>query len=389
MDNSIKVSVIIPVYNVERYLRECLDTIVNQTLKDIEIICVDAGSTDDSVKILQQYSSRDDRIKVITDNGRLDAGAARNIGLDLAKGEYLSFLDSDDFFCLNMLESVYDKAKHDNADIVVYLAKQYNEKTSRTLIMPWSLRLDYCPKKLVFSPIEMKDYIFNAFQNWTWNKLFRKEFITIHNIRFQEIARTNDMLFTCHALAASQIISVLPKAFATYRVGNDKSLQSTNDETPLAFWNAYKETKEILKKNGLYRTYEKSFLNTVLSGVLYNLENLKDKKSYEQAIDIIKKESETEFGILKHTANYYNNPVKYKVFRDLINSESFDRKIDDRNIKINHVIEDKSPEKIFKEISKAKESNMISKVLYILKTKGVVFTVKKVVCKLFRKDTDG
>ena len=92
-----KVSVIIPVYNVEEYLRECLDSIVKQTLREIEIICVDDGSTDNSLEILKEYAKKDNRITVITQKN-LHAGVARNAGLAVAKGEYLSFLDSDDFF---------------------------------------------------------------------------------------------------------------------------------------------------------------------------------------------------------------------------------------------------------------------------------------------------
>lgn len=93
---SVKVSVILPVYNVSEYLRQCMDSIVGQTLKDIEIICVDDGSTDDSLEILKEYEAKDKRVKVI-EQKNAGAGAARNNGLAIATGEYLSFLDSDDF----------------------------------------------------------------------------------------------------------------------------------------------------------------------------------------------------------------------------------------------------------------------------------------------------
>lgn len=92
----IKVSVIIPVYNVEKYLEECLDSIINQTLKEIEIICIDDGSTDSSLNVLENYKKKDKRI-IVLQQQNLGAGAARNKGLDLARGKYLSFLDADDF----------------------------------------------------------------------------------------------------------------------------------------------------------------------------------------------------------------------------------------------------------------------------------------------------
>ena len=125
--NEIKVSVIIPVYNTENYLRECLDSVLAQTLREIEVICVDDGSTDNSLNILKEYQNKDTRIVVLTQENR-SAGAARNYGLSIAKGKYLSFLDSDDFFDKELLRKAYKNAEKNNADIVVYKFKRYNEK---------------------------------------------------------------------------------------------------------------------------------------------------------------------------------------------------------------------------------------------------------------------
>ena len=97
MSTTPKVSVIIPVYNVEDYLRQCLDSVINQTLKDIEIICVDDGSTDKSLEILHEYEKKDSRITVLTQKNQY-AGVARNVGMSVATGKYFVFLDSDDFF---------------------------------------------------------------------------------------------------------------------------------------------------------------------------------------------------------------------------------------------------------------------------------------------------
>ena len=100
----IKVSVIIPVYNVEQYLRPCLDSVLNQTLKNIEIICIDDGSTDDSLKILMEYAEKDNRITILKQKNK-GAGVARNYGMSIATGEYFLFLDSDDFFSETLLQS--------------------------------------------------------------------------------------------------------------------------------------------------------------------------------------------------------------------------------------------------------------------------------------------
>ena len=127
----VKVSVIIPVYNVEPYLKQCMDSVVGQTLKDIEIICVDDGSTDGSLDILREYAAEDNRIQII-EQKNAGAGAARNNGMRHATGKYLSFLDSDDFFEPRMLEKAYDLAEKDQADFVAYKSDQYHTAVSYT-----------------------------------------------------------------------------------------------------------------------------------------------------------------------------------------------------------------------------------------------------------------
>ena len=122
-----KISVIIPVYNVEKYLRECLDSVVNQTMRDIEIICINDGSTDNSLDILKEYAAKDDRIIVINQtNGWLSA--ARNSGLKIARGEYIQFVDSDDYLELNACETAYKYALQYNADVVVFGYKNFPEQ---------------------------------------------------------------------------------------------------------------------------------------------------------------------------------------------------------------------------------------------------------------------
>ena len=119
-----KVSVIIPVYNVEKYLEECLDSVVNQTLKEIEIICINDGSIDNSVKILEKYRDKYSNIKVINQKN-LGVGRARNVGVKLAKGEYIFFLDSDDYIEVDALEKCYIEAKQHRLDVVLIDSKSY------------------------------------------------------------------------------------------------------------------------------------------------------------------------------------------------------------------------------------------------------------------------
>ncbi|MDR2160688.1 MAG: glycosyltransferase, partial [Desulfovibrio sp.] len=113
-----KVSVIIPVYNTEPYLRRCLDSVCGQTLREIEIICVNDGSTDGSLEILREYAQKDSRVKVIELEENKGAGAARNAGIDAARGEYIGFVDSDDYVDLDFYETLYVKAQETQAEVV-------------------------------------------------------------------------------------------------------------------------------------------------------------------------------------------------------------------------------------------------------------------------------
>ena len=123
------VSVIVPVYNSAKYLVECLDSILNQTLTEIEVICIDDGSTDESLRILERYASCDSRVHILKQENK-GAGAARNLGLAVAKGKYLSFLDSDDLFYPNMLKHAYLNAEKYSSDIVIFSYNKFFEEIS-------------------------------------------------------------------------------------------------------------------------------------------------------------------------------------------------------------------------------------------------------------------
>ena len=126
MSKDIKVSIIIPVYNVEQYLPKCLDSIINQTLKDIEIICINDGSTDNSLSILKEYASKDDRM-IIIDKENKGQGIARNLGIKKAKGKYIGFVDPDDWVDIQMFEKMYNQAQKLNSEIVICDLVKYQE----------------------------------------------------------------------------------------------------------------------------------------------------------------------------------------------------------------------------------------------------------------------
>ena len=309
-----KVSVIIPVYNVEKYLRQCIESILNQTLSELELICVDDGSTDSSLEILREYEKKDSRVKVLQQEN-LGAGAARNKGLKIATGKYLSFLDADDFFLPEMLEETYNKCEELNAQICVYQVRRYHDVTKKTWFDKGSFRYEYIPKKEVFSYKDMPDYILDTFQNWAWNKLISHDLVKENNIQFQEILRTNDFLFVALCMTLAERITVLEKPLVYYRVGMKNNLQSTNYKYPLEFLKAFRAVKKELEEKGIFDEIERSYVNKILSGCIYNLKSIEDKDAKRTLYYELKKNAFDDFRISGKPEAYFHtyNKENYKL----------------------------------------------------------------------------
>ena len=172
------VSVIIPVFNTSEFLRQCLDSVLGQTLRNIEVICVDDGSDDNSVEILREYEQKDERVRIILQENA-GGGAARNKGMDIARGKYLSFLDSDDFFEPKMLEEAYNKSERVGAEICVYKVRRYDNNNGSFSFDGGSFVETNFPSKEsgieVFSSKDLGDRVFNTFQtiNFSAEDLFK------------------------------------------------------------------------------------------------------------------------------------------------------------------------------------------------------------------------
>ena len=260
-----KVSVIIPVYNSAEYLAQCLDTIIEQTLKDIEIICIDDGSTDNSFDILKTYSEKDERITIIKQRN-MHSGVAKNAGLAVAKGNYLSFLDSEDFFELNMLEIMYKRIIKKQSDIIICKYKfidldteQFNKK-----IFTNNLRLDLIDKKNNISALQISKIIFQFCEGWTWDKLFRTEFILSNDIKFQNLSNYNDNQFTYTALCFSKSITVSKKRLVIKRQAHKNLLSTYKDKDSLDFLLAFNKIKYNLEKSGLYHIFKDSLWKWII-----------------------------------------------------------------------------------------------------------------------------
>ena len=254
-----KVSIIMAVYNADQYLGAALDCLVNQTEPNIEIICVDDGSTDSSAAILEDYAARDKRFTILKQKNQY-AGVARNNGLRHATGEYLLFLDADDLFAPTLVEDTYNKAKEQAADVVCYRYHQFIGTTADYRAADWAFRKDLFPQKACFNCHDCPDTIFQLFERNASSKLFKRAFIEQQDLWFMATRNNNDAFFACAALVIAERVATLDKVLLYYRRDNPGSLTRTKTADPLTAFKAYEKIKEYLVDKGLYTELKKSFL---------------------------------------------------------------------------------------------------------------------------------
>ncbi len=306
----IKVSVIVPIYNSEQYLEKCLDSLLSQSLREIEIICVDDGSTDRSCRILDEYAMRDERVHVLHQKNQY-AGMARNNGLSVAKGEYVIFLDSDDFFDKSLLKKIYLKAKSTEADIVIFGAEKYNMETKAFEKTMLYFNTAFLPKKKVFSRKDVPEHIMMITTPVPWTKLYNKNFVQQQNLQFQSLQNSNDAYFTLLAMCVADRISYVKEDLVYYRVGQKNNLQSRKSRYPTCFVDAYTALYEELRRRGIFFEVEKSYVEVVLSGCSYNLDTITDPSARLKIYKAISGERFLASGILEHPKSYYPDKRQY------------------------------------------------------------------------------
>ena len=244
--NNVFVSIIVPVFNVERYLSECLDSIINQSLKNLEVICINDGSTDNSKDILLKYAKRDARVKIVNKENS-GYGHSMNIGLDMAQGEYIGIVESDDYIDEHMYEELYDTAKKYDADIVKGdYYKLWGEGANKKLAYQ---RLN--SKNSCYGTIIDPSSCIDIFQfNTTWSGIYKKEFINKYGIRHQETpgASYQDIGFWFKTTCSASKIYYINKPYYYYRQDNINSSIHSKDKVYFGS-GEYREIYNYLKKN--------------------------------------------------------------------------------------------------------------------------------------------
>lgn len=280
-----KVSVVVPIYNVEKYLRECLDSLIGQTLKEIEIICVDDGSTDSSKEIIREYVQKDARVKMIAKEKNSGYGNSMNQGFDLASGEYVGILESDDFAESTMYETLYGRAKENKLDMIksgfwFYYStpKPYNEKYE--VASKGTEKRTFCPAWDFDAPMEMVEF-FNMKPS-IWSAIYRTEFIRENHIRFMETpgASFQDTSFNFKVMALAKRVQTLREAFVHYRQDNEGS--SINSQSKVfCVCEEYAEIQRFLETNPFNRGMLECVANRIkYDAYMWNFDRLAPKFRY-------------------------------------------------------------------------------------------------------------
>lgn len=320
-----KVSIIVPIYNVEKYLEECLTSIVNQTLKDIEIICINDGSTDNSLQILEKFANTDKRIKVINKENS-GYGATMNIGLKNAHGEYIGIVESDDFVENNMFENLYKLAQKDDLDFVKSDFYLYNSKTN--------MRLKRCiiKKHPINKTISLDDDITILSINPSiWSAIYKREFLKSNNIKFLETAGASyqDASFQCKVFMTSKRFLLTDEAYLYYRQDNENSSMK-NIAKVYCVMDEYKEVHNYINNHSYLKKYESYICVVEFNAYRWNLSRISvefKKEFFEKfyyQFDLYKKQGFLDKTFMsyrpKNFKKFMNKPQNY--LQTFINKEN-------------------------------------------------------------------
>lgn len=320
------ISVIIPVFNVEDYLHVCINSILKQNYQNFEIICVEDKSTDSSLKILEYFSQKDSRIKIIKNDSNKGPGYSRNKGLSIAKGKYVSFLDGDDWFSPNAFEILIKKIENDALDMLMFKNIVYYERNHEFGMEPY-YDMEFMNKyeNKIFNHFDLNKTKLFRISNAPWNKIYLKSFLDDNNIRFPNKNLIHeDNPFFYKAITSAQRISIIDK-YLYNRRRRPNSITTLNNER--LFDNieiSYLILDIFLDNFQLYQYYKKEVLTYIFYDIMYG--------KYNRIRDNLKEE------FFKEVQGVFENFInKYGLYEDIVNN--VDVKILNE-FKINEIVEE-------------------------------------------------
>lgn len=272
--NTPKISVIIPVYNVEKYLRQCLDSIVNQTLQEIEIICINDGSSDSSQEILEEYAAKDKRITVLKQQNS-GQGAARNHGMKIATAPYMYFVDSDDWIDLHCLEKLYTKMSETDADICTLGVYAYDE-TLKQFVNLYYLSMG-CYKNRPAEICCWRDIKSTIFRRWGPPfKIYKTKFLRQNNILFPQGVQFEDVMFHLRCMILAQKITFCDENLAYYRRNRPQSIMDNGKTDNIVFdvFCFLRDSYDFLQQQNVYNDLRQEYARFVLDQLAFHLSRM-------------------------------------------------------------------------------------------------------------------
>ena len=272
-----KVSIIIPFHNVEQYITQCIESLINQTLSDIEIIFINDCSTDSSAEIVQKYMQNDKRIILLNTEKESGQSHARNLGLDVASGEYIGFVDSDDWVEVDMFEKMYHKALSGGTDITMCMAQLYDDKENKTYTDDYySLKPLSNMGDSVFSANDTKDEILNI-NVVLWNKIYRKNFLKSIGIKLADGYIYEDLLFFYQTYLKAKRVNILWEALYYYRQNRKYSTMQNSDKKVYDRIPMVEATYKTLQEADFFKEKKAEIVSWIIDDIFHRYTLLEDK----------------------------------------------------------------------------------------------------------------
>lgn len=299
------VSVVVPTYNSAAHLGQCVESVLDQTYGNLELICVDDGSGDGTLDLLRSYEASDPRVRVIAQENA-GPGAARNRGVEAARGVYISFLDSDDWAEPQLVEHAVRRLEETGAQIATFPYYDYDERVG----IPYATEgivLEDAYEGDAFSWRDNPDWIFRALQNLMWNKVFRADFIRENHIRCQEDVRlTEDLMFTAPALVLADDLTFVHERLVYHRAGTGGNTMAHKDDHPLDFYTAFLTLRRWIEGRGLWSELRVAYVNWAVDGCIYNLQTLNTPEGFRLVYDTLAREGLGRLGLLDVAPSVYH-----------------------------------------------------------------------------------
>ena len=304
----VRVSVVVPVRNAAPCLRRTLDALLARNDVQFEVVCVDDGSTDDTRAVLRDYEERDPRVRVALQE-RAGAGAACNVGMDMAHGEYLWFLDVGSVYEPETLGCAFRRAQQTRPDILVMRSDRQLEADGRRVDAPETVRDVLLPRHRPFAGADILLAAFEAFAGWSWDKLYRADFVREAGLRFQEIDDASDLRFVGASIVKAERIDVLDEVLV-HRVVNAGPATSADEQDGEGLCEALTALRDQLQAWGLYEEREQDYVNYCLNYALGQLDALTGP-AYRRLYDKLKGGWLEEADVLAHDQGFWYNDDEY------------------------------------------------------------------------------